>query len=82
MKAERREPDFSPVTLTLESQAEVDAVYAVFNVCSIADGLHDAGQPRLSEDVRNALRDYISVMGEAKMQKAVCDACANKGKGR
>lgn len=46
MKAERVAPAFIPVTVTLESQAEVDALYALLNHAhvSAAVGLHHSGQ--------------------------------------
>lgn len=41
MKATRNtpEPKFEPVILTLETQAEVDAIYAVINHSSISDAI-------------------------------------------
>lgn len=37
MKATRKEQPFNPVILTLESQEEVDKLFAVFNFVPIAD---------------------------------------------
>lgn len=39
MKASRKPNEFSPVYLTLETQAEVDAIYAVLDHAKLGDAL-------------------------------------------
>jgi hypothetical protein len=57
--AKREEPKFEPLTLeiTLESENEVNAFYALFNVMDICVVLREAGiEP---EKVRNAIKNLL-----------------------
>ncbi len=55
MKAEKLPLKFSPVLLTLETQVEVDAIFAFLNHCTLTDavGLGDSGSFEALEEFRD-----------------------------
>ena len=62
MKAEREEKEaFVPVTLTLETQTEVDGLYTLLNHAMLSDavGLCDAGQCLLPYRSENFCAHYL-----------------------
>ncbi len=68
MKAEQEKPDFKPVVLTLETQAEVDAIYAVLNNQPLCDILG------FNNDEFECLKEYRNYSACKKMHQNILSA--------
>ena len=55
MKIEKTESKFHPVTITLESQWEVDALASLFNYAPIANALNLVGDMSFGDDLYREL---------------------------
>lgn len=71
MKAERidQKPPFVPVLLTLESQAEVDAIFTVMNHTHLSEALN------FEYGVHEVLRPYRDVFKALQLHEAVVRLC-------
>ncbi len=65
-KAEQKHPTpaFNPVVLTLETQDEVDAIYAAMNTLSATFGIRNITGCDVSADIREALQSFMTGQAE------------------